>query len=596
MSPSLTLRTLASALVVAGLGLIHADSASAADAKDARKAAKSQNAQAKKALAKKARAAKERPLVPAAATVSIPDRVDSLKVVKQPGRPLLPLGPSQVGAHSLTAPALDELVESEAAKAGIPLAERISDDQFVRRAFLDVIGELPSPADINDYLADTTPDRKAKLIERLLAMPQFGKNWGRYWRDVVVYRSAVADRRMSGMGEVEWFADRLNANVPWDKIVTQIVTAKGPTTESPQAFFFAAHEGKPEEIIGEMSRIFMGVQIACAQCHDHKTDPWKRDQFHEMASFFGKSAIRRRRDLAMQAGVPFVIEVVAARPDREYKKPDEKDPAKPGEVVPPVFLSGQSIPLEATDAQRRQTFAGLLTSKRNTYFAKAFVNRTWSELTGRGFVNPIDDLGPDRPTTMPRTFAALTRSFAATDYDVKELFRVILNSRAYDRRFAEPKGSESDAWAISPARLTSDQLLDAIDWVVGMVDDNRETGNRNRPGVRGLFRAAFGYDPSSDQQDVESSIPQALALMNNPNLSERINATTEGSLLSKILSTQSSDDKAIELLYLRALARKPTSKERETCLAYIAEVGKRNEAYEDILWSLLNSTEFLFNH
>ena len=342
--------------------------------------------------------------------------------------------------------------------------------------------------------------------------------------------------------------------------------------------------------------MFLGVQVACAQCHDHPSEAWKRDQFHELASFYGKTALRRRRDVAAQSGVPFVFEVGPAPARKEYRKPDLKDPSKPGEMVQPVFLSGHSIAMESDDSARRSALAEFVVSKRNPLFARAFVNRMWAELFGRGFVTPIDDLSPQREVAAPRTFDALSKSFAASGYDVKELLRTILASQAYASSFAGRSSSQPAGPAsVLPTRLTSDQIFDAVDWVVGQIDDG-QPDQRRRAGARGLFRQAFGFDPSVDQAEIEGSIPQALALMNHPKLNERIQADRAGTLLHKVLATQTNDRDVVRMLYLRTLARKPTAAETDQCLQYVREVGNRSEAFEDVLWALLNSTEFLYNH
>ena len=214
----------------------------------------------------------------------------------------------------LTTGRLDELLAEELSQKtqGAPVA----DDQFVRRLYLDVVGQLPAPADVEEYLADQSSDRKARLIDKLLASPHYGRNWARYWRDVIRYHTTLTMDRPSPFNEEAWLTDQFNGNVAWDKIVSAMITARGMSNEVAAGFFIANYEGKAEELAGETARVFLGVQVACAQCHDHPSEAWKRDQFHELASFYGKTALRRRRDVAAQSGVPFVFEVGPA-PDRK---------------------------------------------------------------------------------------------------------------------------------------------------------------------------------------------------------------------------------------------------------------------------------------
>lgn len=534
---------------------------------------------------------------PARPNASRPVRAAGADWKKTKGQYYLPLRKSADPGRPIDSGQLDALLDRE---RGPVTTQPAPEDQWVRRVYLDVIGELPAPADIKEYLSDPAPDKKARLIDRLLAMPQYGRNWGRYWSDVISYHATVATNLPSLFREQDWLADQFNRNVGWDKIVAEILTARGESTNTPQGFFIASMEAKPEELAGEAARVFLGVQIACAQCHDHPTESWKREQFHELASFFGRVIARRKKvDTAAlpKKVAPIVFEVMEKPARREYRMPDLKNPSAPGKVVPPVFLAGQTIPLDAGDRERRAALASYVTSPRNPYFAKALVNRVWSELLGRGFVSPVDDLGPSREVTAPRTFEALAGSFTATHYDLKRLFRTILNSRVYAEAGSEPADDAPSFARVEPSRLSSDQVLDALDWVLGNIDDGVGVPYRGRQlTIRGLFKTAFGYDPSIDQKEVEGSILQALALMNHPRVHSRIEASTPDSLLDKLLRQNLSDDKMIEALYLRALARRPTAEEVTTCLDYLGQAPTKREAFEDVLWSLVNSTEFLYNH
>lgn len=545
-------------------------------------------------------AKRARPSLPergvARADAPLPKNLEWSKPKKIAGRTNLPLIQGKRLGEPLSTEQLDGLLRDAAGADRTTPMPAVSDDLFLRRAFLDVIGELPAPADIQEFLSDASPDKRARLVDKLLALPQYGRNWARYWRDVVWYRSAIGGRA-SPFNEEEWLAAQFNENVPWDKTVRSMLTARGLSSEAPEGFFIAALEGKAEELAGEASRIFMGVQISCAQCHDHPTEAWKRDQFHELASFFGRVGVRRRRDLSIQKAGGIVLELSAKPAFREYRKPDLQDPSSKGEIVPPVFLSGQSIPREASDSLRRDALATFMTSTRNASFAKAFVNRLWCELTGAGFVMPVDDLGSGSTPAMPKVFEELSRSFAASGYDVKALFRVMLTSEYYARPLAQspPSGSSEETMGVVPTRLASDTLFDAIDWVLGDIDDGPPV-LRRRLSPRGSFKAAFGFDPSTDPNDLEGSITQALLLMNHPKIEERIRAETRGSLLEKCLKTTANDQEAVEMLYLRVLARRPTKAEVEECLAYVRKSSDRAEGFEDVLWALLNSTEFLHNH
>ncbi|QDU63835.1 hypothetical protein Pan216_47160 [Planctomycetes bacterium Pan216] len=497
----------------------------------------------------------------------------------------------------LTIAELDALIKSSATSADP--GREAPEDHFVRRLFLDTIGQIPAPADVRDYLESDSPDKKAQLIERLLSEPRYGRHWARYWRDAIAYRTA-SDQRRLGLFDIEtWLAEQFNQNRPWDEIVSDMLRAEGLSDSTPEGYFIAAHEGRPADVAGEASRLFLGIQIACAQCHDHPSDAWTRNQFHQVASFFGKARTRLRRNVdTNRRGV--AIEIFS-RPLGDYRMPDLDDPGSPGDVMGPTFLTGQPVSNDLSDAQRRQAASAFFTSKRNPYFAKAFVNRAWAKLTGVGFTTPVDDLSLLADVRHPELFEALSRSFAASDYDVKELMRLILNSSAYAAAAGSPApdGSvgESPLTAATAKRLTSDQLFDSLDLILGGLEETRPRRGLNRPSEsRRTFREAFGFDPSTPASDIDGTIPQALLLMNNPMLHQRIDTKRPGSVLAKLLEHYPSDPEMIEMLYLRVLGRLPSSKENAIAKDYVAKSASRGEAYEDLLWAMLNTTEFLNNH
>lgn len=309
----------------------------------------------------------------------LPANIETIPVSVTQDRVNLVLESADKIGEPLATAKLDELMAKELAAEGVNKpTKRISDALFVRRVYLDVVGRLPSPADVDEYSKDRSPDKKAKLIDRLLSMPQYGVNWARYWRDVIDYRSTAGMFRNVPWDIETWLADQLNQNKPWDEIVGLMLDAKGLSSEAPQGYLYGSHAMDTAELAGEVSRIFMGIQISCAQCHDHPSDTWKRDQFHEFASFFGRTTVRLRQDLAQMGGPPVFEVATIQMPSRQYRKPDLKDPSKPGELVAPVFLTGQAIPQNASDEQRRSAATAFLTNKQNPYFSKAYVNRIWA--------------------------------------------------------------------------------------------------------------------------------------------------------------------------------------------------------------------------
>lgn len=531
-----------------------------------------------------------------------PDPALDAALLRQFGRPERPK-PRKV---TLDAPAIDVLIDQALARAKVVPAHPTGDEEFVRRLCLDITGRMPTPEQVIRFVQSKNKAKRAELIDHLLATPAYARNWARYWRDVVQYHANVNQPKLARFSNLEdWLAGEFERNVPWDEIATRLITAIGRTDENGAAVLTAAQMGQAVELAGEVSRVFLGVQIQCAQCHDHPNDPWKRQQFHEFAAFFAgiRSRPTRRRD----PGAPPALEVTVRGKPR-YTMPDLKDPKKSIPVRPKFFLAshGATLPDTLDVQQRRVLAASYITGPDNPWFARAFVNRVWAALVGEGFYNPIDDLGPTRKATQPEVLDALANAFRDGGYDVRWLFRTILNTRAYQRQFRPVSTGQGQTpfAANCPSRLRADQILEALDHALGGPRVARaasadEEGKPDPAAPMALLRGprtqllnTFGVDPSIPTDDVLGTIPQALFLMNNPQVNRAIQAR-RGTALAAILQDYSDNREALEALYLRVLARHPSPEEVRTCGQYLEMVGNRSEAFEDILWALVNSTEFV---
>jgi hypothetical protein len=509
-----------------------------------------------------------------------------------------------------TAQRTDELLAKETfgGSQGSPHepAPRADDQTFLRRLTLDLVGHPPTPEEITAFSLDVSADKRVAAVERLLAKKEFGENWARYWRDVIMYRRSEDRALLVTPALVQFLTDAFNDDPYWDKIARRFVTATGDVREVGSTAIIMAQMGVPEDTTAEISRIFLGIQIQCAQCHNHPTDRWKREQFHELAAFFPRIAVRpvkegERRSFA-------VISVDRDRPNRpdkpkrgslEHHMPDLNHPDEEGKLMKPVFfVTGQRLETGLSDQERRGKFADWMTSRTNRWFAKAFVNRLWSELVGHGFYEPVDDLGPDRACSAPHTLDYLTEHFIGSRYDVKWLFRVIMATEAYQRQSRSRGASEGAPFVAScTQRLRGDQLYNSLVEVLGIDEGPRTKAPRNIKGVmadpRGRVNVAFGYDPSERRDEIAGSVPQALLLMNAPEINAAISAKRPGTSLSKLLAEIPENQALVEELYLRCLAREPKQTELQTCLDHVRVTGTRGDAFEDILWSLVNSTEFL---
>ncbi|HWE36553.1 MAG TPA: DUF1549 domain-containing protein [Isosphaeraceae bacterium] len=534
------------------------------------------------------------------------------------GSPKSTVAPPERPAKSITPPTLDAagidaLIDKALAAAKVTPARIANDEEFVRRVCLDVAGRLPGPEQVASFCRSKEKDKRSRLIDYLLESPEFATNWARYWRDVIAYRATNENKGQVRFPELEaWLAEQFAKNRPWDEVATDLITATGRNDENGAAVFAVAHQGAdlPLELAGEVSRIFLGVQIQCAQCHDHPTDPWKRRQFHEFAAFFNGVQVRPAERRMPGQGPP-PMEVRSAPRAGKYAMPDLKDPQKKVPITPRFFLSesAEAVPDGLTTEQRRALAASYVVGQDNPWFAKAFVNRAWFALMGDGFFNPVDDMGPARTARDLEVLEAISSQWQRGGYDVRWLFRTILNTRAYQREFKATNTAAGRTLfaANNPGRLRADQLLDALAQAINVPTEGRfpkeEAGKgaakkvgpqdyQRRFGPRIQFNNLFGVDPSTAPDDVLGTIPQALFLMNSPQVNRQIEARP-GTVLGEIVAGHPDNHSALVALYLRVLARRPTTQEMDVCEKHLLAVGDRKAVFEDILWCLVNSTEFI---
>ena len=519
----------------------------------------------------------------------------------------VPVARTEVPDSGKTAREVDRLLTSETGAKAPQLAPVCDDETFLRRAFLDLLGRPATQDDILTFCLSPDPEKRDKLVAQLLTDQEFGSNWGKYWRDVVMYRR-TEDRALLGANSFTSFLTKqLNENKPWSDTARQMITASGDVRENGATGLIVSQSGMPEDVTSEVSRVFLGIQIQCAQCHDHPSDRWKREQFHQLTAFFPRVSVRLNpQDRSLSVNT-IDVDFPRRRMNNnnrfvgtlEHHMPDKNDPASKGTQMQPVFfLTGQNLHTGVKDAERRGTLADWITANDNPWFAKAFVNRIWAELVGQGFYEPVDDLGPDRECSAPKTTDYLAQSFTDSGYDVKWFFRTVMSTQAYQRESrSRSTATETPFVANCSQRLRAEQLFDSLVSVLkleGRLPASPADAPPNfRRDPRSQFAQVFGYDPSEPRDEVGASIPQALVMMNSPLINQSISASRREAL-GAVLASNPSDQAAIVELYLNTLGRGPTEKEIQKCLAFVGEVKNRSEAFEDILWSLINSTEFTY--
>ncbi len=504
---------------------------------------------------------------------------------------------------------VDQTLAKDVFNDNVALAPRTDDATFLRRVTLDLVGDIPTPEAVIAFLLDPSEDKRERLVLKLLDDPHYGQNWARYWRDVVFFRSQEDRARIAAVAMVADLTEQLNEGVGWDQIATEFITARGDVKENGHAAIIMAQNGRTEGTTAEVSRIFLGIQIQCAQCHDHPYDRWKREQFHELASFFPRVAVRPVRGVTKRSFEVYSNDRYRRkntkrqnndrRPQAEHRMPDLEHPEVAGKVMQPkFFLTSASLRAGARDAERREQLAQWLTN--DEWFAIAVVNRLWTELVGEGFYSSVDDIGPDREANAPTAVKILASKFRASGYDLKWLLAAICQTEAYQRE-ARPRRKSSDEPFVAnvPQRLRSDQLFNALLTALNVDEPGRNlSGSRamnpqRRSLPRDKFAELFGFDPSNSRDDIAATIPQSLALMNSSEVNRYVQPS-KTNLLAHLLREIDDDESLIVELYLRCLSREPHDDELVLALTYCEQVPRRNEAFEDLLWALINSAEFQY--
>ncbi len=488
----------------------------------------------------------------------------------------------------ITSADLDALLDKEL--KGQPQAELTSDEQFLRRVTLDLIGRQPTAGELSAFIAEKAADKRSQTIDRLLSSDDFGRNWANYWSDVISHRVQPPELTfMTYTPLKEWLAKELNAGTPWHTIVTNMLTATGTVKDNPAATFVAYHQSNAVNLAGETTRIFLSIQIHCAECHDHPFDNWKQVQFHQMAAFFarGKTKMPQNESLGAQL--------------LENDKGEQKNP-KTGKVMEPVVLTGDIVVPGVSDAERRAALAHWVTHPDNPWFDKAFTNRVWARLMGRGFCEPVDNIGELQEHLLGDVHQAVADHFTATENDIKDLYRLILNSRAYQRQLpSQDEMKKIQFAAAKTAKLRGDEVFASLTTAIDLPNFTppkmAATGAVRFPpppkSTRDLVVDAFDFDPSFPPEMISRTMAQAMWLMNNQQLQAQINAKPDsGTLLAKLLTSESDDRAVIAKLFERVLARKPSEKESEIALEHVTQIKDRGAAFEDVLWSLVNGTEF----
>lgn len=499
-----------------------------------------------------------------------------------------------VRAHAADAEELarliDAQIETRLVSEGIRPAQPAEDAEFLRRIHLDLHGTVPSREQARQFLADTTSDKRARLIESLLADARYGQHLADLWQGYLI--SPLADDATK-RGDLlrKWLADQFNAK-PWNEIATALLTATGKIEDNPAVTYLI--EGRLPRTVPDLtdlaSRYLLGVRLNCAQCHDHPFVNLKQEEFWGMAAFFTQIQTPKRAKQVYEKGVVDDPTLTLATL-RDAAAIDGFMPR------PPTFLGGKALPAGAKATPNRVVLAEWLTTPGNPWFARAMVNRTWWRLMGRAIVQPVDDMHEANAPGHPQLLELLTRRFTESGFDLKFLTRAIVSSRAYQRtsRPTEP-GEVADKQAALFGRmaikvLSAGQLYDSLETVCGPA--TKVTGIDARQGTRWEFTQFFGDSGDPEPTAYRRGIPHLLRQMNSGQFAGR---NLDG-LVSRLSAADAkSPETTVTEMFLAILSRPPSDSELRQAKSYLERVGPPNSGLRELAWVLLMTSEFSLNH
>lgn len=501
---------------------------------------------------------------------------------------------SLIGEEPNASAQVDEALKAAWQRETITPAPGVDDAGFLRRVSLDLTGMLPKPEQVTSFVANRSSDKRAKLIDELLASDDYAARWADYW-DAILMGRLTREAFIDKSGFHQWLKSEFAANTRWNDFATKLITAEGyntnrrpkgatddpkdiATRHNPAVNWFLRYFQSIPELSGATAKVFLGVQIQCAQCHDHKTEKWKQTDFNQFTAFYTRTW-PAYYDKAIAAVGTLRVELK----DRPIAPPaNEKFQQYFGSYQPyaattPRFLAGAEL---GRFKSRRAELAKWITSKDNPWFAKAFVNRMWAELLGKGFVEPIDDFRDSNPPLVPEALDALAKDFAGSGFDVKHLLRTICLTEAYQRACVTGAHSQDapKLWAAYPVKALDVEPLFATILQATGAEPLLDKATKGKVEV---IRAAWvrqfvtqmGTDDMAEVADAETTISKTLASLNGT-LMNGTSRAVEGLALTAILKQSKTDDDRLDQLYLRTLSRLPSDSERSAWSAFLKESRK----------------------
>ncbi len=528
--------------------------------------------------------------------------------------------------------AVDDMLQDGWKAAKVKSSRAATDEEFLRRAYLDLLGRIPNVQEATAFLENKDKGKRIKLVDYLLAHPDFAKNFANEWRIVLVGRKPQG-RDVDSGALASWLRKEIVAERPWNEMAYELITAKGNNKENGAVNYPMSHmEDGAINLTSFTTRVFLGQQIQCTQCHDHPSNNWKQSDFWGINAFF--KGLRSERVMKTDAAGAEVYDHTEVRDDpvADAHSRFERRNAVVG-VAYPTYLDGTKLGLATAgaaedddpgrrlleanvrlaqaggtktnptaDVNLRESLGKLITEKDKKQLARAFVNRTWGHFMGRGFVQPVDDFGDHNKPSHPELLERLADDFIASKFNIKGLIRTIMASEAYNVSSATTKENEKDETLFSHMALkplTPEQLFDSLITATSAHRTAGEGSDKLRNQWLGQFTVTFANDEEGENSNFQGTIPQALMMMNGE-LMAKATGGGKGSFLADVVeksqATRNPPRFVVDRLYLAALSRHPTNPELTNAAAFLNANPDSIQVVEDLFWSLLNSNEFVLNH
>ncbi len=498
---------------------------------------------------------------------------------------------------------VDQHTQKKWKELGLVPSELCTDAEFIRRVSLDLSGTLPTPKAVSDFVADKDPAKRDKLVERLLESPEYSYYFANKWADILrVKRRGLQERAKGTFAFHAWIRKSIQKDKPYDEFVRDILGATGDEMSSPPTVWYK-ELNQPQEFVDDAAQVFLGLRLACAQCHHHPYEKWSQDDYWGLAAFFGRVG---RKQLPIIGGNPQganrVAIFTASRGQVINKKTQRPAPYKP--------LDGKPMEISSYD-DPRQKLVDWMVAPENPFFARAVANRYWAHFFGRGIVDPLDDMRITNPPSNPELLDALAKEVIDSKFSLKHLIRVIVKSRTYQLSSTPNAYNQRDKQNYAryyPRRMSAEVLLDAVNLVTespagfGGLPSDKHAPNRAimlpDESFASYFLDVFGrpqrISACECERVSEANLAQALHLLNSDEVQGKL--ARSGGRADKLARDPRSDSEKVDELFLWAFARRPTEEQRNRALEHLAKnATNKKAAYENILWALLNTKEFVFN-